>query len=159
MTTNKNLFAPQKFQVIINRFPTVEFWAKSVDIPSATVEPVRIATGASVDFYQIGDKLNYSELTIEFFMDEDMKTYEEIYKWLVDAVQTPQPSMKVFDALTILFLTNNQNVNRKMVFHNTHPFEISPFMVDARSSEDEPITMKVSFRFSHFSINDVEINL
>lgn len=159
MTINKNLFAPQKFQILVDRFPNVEFWAKSVEIPMVSLSPVKINTGASVDFYQVGDKLEFETFTIDFFLDEDLKTLEEIYVWIVDCVKSVQPKFKPYGNITAMFLTNNQNPNRSITYHNAFPFEISPFMVDARSSEDDPITMQVKFKYSHFSLNGVEINI
>ena len=43
-----------------------------------------------------GDKLQYGDLVIQFLVDEDMKNYLEIYKWLM-ALGYPDTVNQTFD--------------------------------------------------------------
>ena len=159
MTINQNLFSPQKFIVVSGRFPNVEFFAQRVKIPAVSSGNVRINTSAAVDFFQVGDKLEFEELPIDFLLDEDLTTYSEIYNWLIDCVKNPQPDFNPFSDLSVICLTNNQNKNKTYTFHNAFPYFISDIDMSATESEDNPIIMHVGFKYSHFSLDNIGTNL
>ena len=84
LTTNQNYLQPAGFRVIIDRenYPNLEYFAQSVNHPDVSV------TGTVLPFRRIenvnmpGDTISFSELSISFILDENMKAYTELYEWM-----------------------------------------------------------------------------
>lgn len=153
---NLSLFSPNKFRVVIQRFPGVNFFAQKLTLPTVTLGQTKISTNEYVDFYTPGDKVQYEDLTIEFVLDEDLVSYIQLKEWMVDAARKElykknEKNDFRFSDMQIIALTNNSNKNKAIQFYNTFPYSITPIPIDTRLSE-EAITVSVVFKYSEFNI-------
>jgi hypothetical protein len=96
-------------------------------------------------------------------LDEDFKTYKEIYDWMLRHVneeqiaeqnaftssQSPTPSYADIH-ITALSSHNNKNVTFKYV--DCIPVSLGDIAFDAQNQSVEFITFPVAFRFSYFEI-------
>jgi hypothetical protein len=149
---NQNFFSPHKFQVVIARFPNIEFFAQDINIPGFSTDSVHIPTGAPNDFYEIGDKLKFNELKITFKLDEDMQTFKEIFNWSLLSQTKSRADFNPFSDISLIALTNNSNTNFQYVVHNAFPYAMSDIDMSTRISEDSPVVMTVFFKYSHYEI-------
>ena len=78
---NRNFLSPAGFKFTLQKAPKVDFFSKSVSIPNLTLG----AAVQSTYFRDIpvpGDKLQYGDLDVEFFIDENLENYLQIEQWM-----------------------------------------------------------------------------
>lgn len=150
---NQNFLSPNKFRVVITRFPNLEFFAQSVNIPGFETDSVHVPTNAPNDYYEIGDKIKFNELKIDFILDEDIQTFKEIFNWSMLSQTTSRKDFKPFSDITIMVLTNNSNINFQYTIHNAFPYIMDDIDMSTKRSEDSPVLMSVRFKYSHYEIS------
>ena len=115
------------------------------------------------DIHAPGDKLVYEPLVITALMDEDLRVWEETYKWL-SALTRPQsfeqyPRRSNRDVRTPIYFdgyltinTNANNPNIRVKFHNCHPTSIGMINFDTKVDADVIPTADFTFRYDLFEI-------
>ena len=78
---NRNFLSPAGFKFTLTKAPKVDFFSKSVSIPNLTLGAA-IQTNYLRDIPVPGDKLQYGDLDIDFFIDENLENYLEIERWM-----------------------------------------------------------------------------
>ena len=70
------------FQTNFTRLPNVNFFCQKVNIPSVSIGLAQQTTPFS-DSPVEGDKLVFEQMTMTFYVNEDLSNYMEIYNWLI----------------------------------------------------------------------------
>lgn len=161
--TNLNLLVNTNFKFLISNLPTTEFFCTAVTFPTLNVSSVQMwSPQGAVNTPAAG--LNYSELSLDFLIDEDMTNYFELVDW-IKAVSTPYTgrAQSLYDELgydpysdlSLILLDNNMNPLKTIVFVNAFPTNLGAIAFD--SSVDVPIVQKcnVSFAFDHYQLAGV----
>lgn len=146
-----DLLSPNKFKIVIGRFPKVDFFTQRVPLPTITLGRTIKTTNREVDIKYPGDKLEYEDLIVSILIDEGLEGYEEIHKWMNEAALAEDDN-DFFSDMSILVLTNNSNKNKTFTFHNCFPQTIGNILFDTTATEDQPLSVDVIFNFSHFTI-------
>jgi len=147
-----NLYSQNKFKVVIDRFPTMNFFAQIITLPSISVGAVRRGTNTMYDYPVPGDKINYEMLTIIFLLDEQLKGYRELKSWMEEFHKELIMKNNLSD-IRIIPLTNNSNYNNiELAFKNCFPTTISPLALDVTDTSGNPMTVDVTFEFSNYDI-------
>lgn len=81
--TSTNFLAPQGFQLGIQAFPDVGFYAQQCSIPGITL-PNAIQSTRFSDIPVAGDKMQWDNFTINFMIDANMANYLAIWTWLTN---------------------------------------------------------------------------
>lgn len=150
-TPNYSLLSPNKFKVNINLFPDISFWSQRIILPTITLGQNRMSIPHTVDWFTPGDKLEYDDLIISLIADEDLVAYRKVKDWQEEIISSESPKDR-FSDLSIFLLTNNSNKNITFKFKNTYPYLISTLMLDTSQAEDQPMTVDINFKHSHFEI-------
>lgn len=162
---NNNLFQPTQWRVIIDRkfYGTFQFLVARVNHPGAqnpaNDTPFKRIGGVPFP----GNTMTYGELTMDVLLDEDFRSYKEIYDWMLRHVneeqiaqasdynsdQDPIPS---YADITVTALSNHNNKNVEFVYRDCVPTSLGDIPFDAQNQSVEYIAFPVSFRFSYFEI-------
>ena len=78
---NRNFLSPVGFKFNLSKTPKVDFFSQSVSIPNISLG-VAVQTTYLKDIPVPGDKMDYGDLDIEFFIDENLENYLQIEKWM-----------------------------------------------------------------------------
>lgn len=118
--------------------------------------------------YVYGEKLNYEPLVLSALMDEDLRVWDETFKWLTSLTR-PQSSEQFprktpgdrtplyFDGyLTINSNSNNPNIRIKFI--NCHPTSIGMVNFDTKVDADTIPTADFTFRYDYFEIDRIGIH-
>lgn len=160
---NTSILQSTKFTFIIPDMPFLKYFCQTVNLPSVSTNEVMIPTPFS-NHYSHGDKLNFEPFTITAIIDEDLRVWEETYKWLKSLTrpqnfqeyarkpgQDPVSAPIYFDGyLTINTNANNPNIRVK--FHNCHPTSIGLISFDTKVDADIIPTADFTFRYDLFEI-------
>ena len=170
---NKSILKKNNFKLIIQKTPTVEYYAQTVTIPGLTFSETIQATGIGVDAYFPGDKISFDTLNVSFLVDEDLENYQEMYNWMTQIVpisdskdyQTltgstmntlgvssqDENSQNLVSMITLVTNTNKNLPNRYFRFYDAFPISLGSLEMQS-GSETEPVTCEVSFRFTFYEI-------
>jgi hypothetical protein len=90
-------------------------------------------------------------LTIRVAVDENLESYNEIFNWLT--YNTQNNSIKTYD-ITLCFLTNHNNIGRKVRFANAFPTNLGGIEFNVQQTDVEYAAVDVSFRYDWFEFID-----
>lgn len=164
--SNTNLLQPTKFILAFNHLPTVQFFCQQANLPGVSVGITEFPTPLR-DVPVAGNKLTYNEFDVTFMVDEQLQSWNELYKWLL-AIGSPK-SMKERQTLTSLqntytkgnsyyadaSLTIMSALNNPLLrinFLRMFPVSISDIVFDTKLSADTIITATAKFQYEYFEI-------
>jgi len=159
---NTSILQSTKFTFLIPDKPFLKYFCQTVNIPSVSTTEVAVPTPFSTT-YRHGDKLVFDAFTITAIMDEDLRVWEETYKWL-KSLTRPQSydeyaRKTIRDVQTPLYFdgyltvnTNANNPNIRVKFHNCHPTSIGMVSFDTKVDADVIPTADFTFRYDLFEI-------
>ena len=160
LTTNTNYLQPTGFKFIISgdQYKNLEFFAQSVTHPGANANPVELPVARVTSVPLAGDKITYSELSLEVLVDEDMKSYKEMQAWLERNVNQKQDNevcganVSTYSDITLIILTSHNNNNVQIKYFDCLPTNIGAITMSSNTTDVIYPTINVEFRFSSFEI-------
>ena len=170
--TNFNPLTQIGYNVLIARLPTLSFFTKSISLPSLTVENPPQANPFS-SIHLPGDMPHWGSLSIDFIVDEDLRNYEEMFKWmvgvtfpettdqwkeLVGATNTgfsPGNTNIAYSDISVQTLTSSKNANVMFTYHNCIPRSIGSIQLNTTDTDTEVVTCQAEFDFSHFTMTRI----
>ena len=92
---NRNFLAPTGFKFQLNRTPKVTYFGNAVNIPSITLG---VAEQPSYlrDIPLPGEKLDFSDFSLRFLVDEGLENYMEIQNWM-RGLGFPESLKEIYD--------------------------------------------------------------
>ena len=173
---NRNFLSPTGFKFILNRAPKVAFFSNSANIPSLDLG---IATQPTYlkDLDIPGDKILFEDFSLRFLVDEDIKNYMEIQKWIrglgfpesLKEIYNLQETgnykddnthkiMDIYSDATLFVLNSNNNINFQVKFKDMFPYSLSDLTFDATDVDIEYFTAEVTFKYTIYDILDANGN-
>ena len=91
--SNTNSLLQTSFRFDVKRIPAVSFFCQTANLPSIDLGEIEQPTRFAVPIKRSGSTFTYSDLEVQFMVDEEMKSWLEIYNWMssltsVDGHQT-----------------------------------------------------------------------
>ena len=160
LTTNKNFLQPTGFKFVINRrdYPNLEYFAQSVTHPGSTVNPLELPTTRIASVALAGDKITYTQLSLEVIIDEDLESYKEMQAWLERTVneghidEFRSGKISTYSDITLIIMTSHNNKNVQIKYKDCVPVDIGSIQMASNVADVGFTTFQVSFRFSSFEI-------
>ena len=174
---NRNFLAPVGFQFNLQRSPGTAYFCNQANIPDITLG----VTEQPTYLRQIptpGDMMDFGDLNIRFLVDEDLKNFMEIQKWIrglgfPESVQEfrdlaksgarPEKSYKlegedIYSDGTLQILSSNLVPKFNVNFKDLFPVSLTTLTFDATDTDIEYFTADVSFKYTMYNITDVQNN-
>lgn len=169
---NINFLAPIGFDFSIKRLPNVEYFVQSANIPGISSTPANEGSPFNVIKYQ-PDHISFGDFSVEFIVDEDMKSWTEIYQWMIgmtfpesfqqyadfkNGVKNPYPSNRqnppgdIYSDASLIVLTNKSNLNIEFSLYDIYPISLTPIRLQTTESDIKYLTAEVTFVYQHFNI-------
>ena len=168
--TNRNFLSPIGFLFILDKARKVSFLCQKAEIPTVELGQVEIPTRGMVPIPVEGN-MRYSEFSMEFIVDEDLRNYMELHNW-IRALGTPDTiqerrdwvnnnsdtigsqDFKVSDG-TLQVLNNNNIANFDVVFKDMFPTQLSTLDFNVTTTDNEFLTASVTFQYLLYEIRNV----
>lgn len=160
---NINLLQPNKFSFVIPGMPHLKYFTQKVSMGTVTTNSIQIETPFSATVRH-GDKLKFSELSITFLVDEDMKAWREVYDWMVECTFPTQFSeygrskdrkANLYKDAFLTINTNANNPNIRIKFRNCTPLSLSEIQFDTTASADTVMTCTAVFDYDGYDFENV----
>ena len=166
--TNRNFLSPIGFLFLLDKAKKVSFLCQKAEIPTVELGQVEIPTRGLVPIPVEGN-MRYSEFSMEFIVDEDLRNYMQIHNWM-RALGTPQefkerrvwidkyadsPSEDPrFSDATLQVLNNNNIANFDVVFKDMFPVSLSSLPFDVTGGDNDYFTATTTFRYTLYEIRN-----
>lgn len=161
LTTNLNYLQPTGFKVVIDRtkYPNMEYFVQSVSHPGAQLTPLELPVRRITSVPLAGDKITFSEVSFNIILDEDMKSYREMFDWMTRIVNDGQVSASQRDTkkptyadITLHVLSSHNNTTQKIRYLDCVPTSLGDINFESTQGDTTYVTFNASFRFSQFEI-------
>lgn len=150
LTNNKSFLQATGFRVVINdQYRNLEFFAQSIQHPGATVNAVDMGIPKLTSMPLLGDKITYSDLTINLIIDEDMQSYKEMQQWLESTIEH---NNGIESDITLVILSSHNNKNIQIKYNDCIPTNIGAIEFTSTSGDATLLSFDATFRFSTFEI-------
>lgn len=157
---NTSILQSTKFTFLIPELPFARYFCQTVSLPGVSTTEVAVSSPFS-NTYRHGDKLTYDVFSINAIVDEDLRTWEETYKWLV-ALTKPNGFSEYgktsfgdgrlyFDGI-LTINTNANNPNLRIKFKNCHPTSLGGINFNTAENAETIPTADINFRYDQFEI-------
>lgn len=162
---NVNLLYNPNFKFMTKKIPGVEYFCASVNFPSISIGEISIPTPTGINHNTPANGIQYTELSADFLVDEDLNNYFELYNWMIDCAipgtkNNPKPYpggvFKPQEDLVLMILDNNLNAKYSITFVNAFPTVLGQISFDSAIDQPTPQKVNVSFRFDYYYKTDSE---
>ena len=162
---NINYFQPTSFRVIIDRrdYGTFQFFVSSVSHPGVQNAAAETAFPRIGSFPLPGGTMSYSELTMNVLLDEDFRTYTELYDWMLRLVNEEQIAesrlrssedpIPTYADIKVIALSNHNNKNVIFTYKDCVITGVGDINFDAQNQGVDVLSFPANFRFSHFEVS------
>jgi len=160
--TSYNPLSKIDYRFSLQRAPATVFNIQRVIIPSLSLPSADFQTPFS-NLPMHGDKIQFSEFSIDFQLDENMQNYKEIFNWMsslgfpkdhtqhAKALQSgPGRADRLYSDGTLTILNSAKNSNVVINFYDMWPTSISQLDFDTTLGDTEYLNVNVGFMFSRF---------
>ena len=170
---NRNFLSPTGFKFSLQRSPGVAFFCNVANIPDLSLG-VAEQPNYLRDIPTPGDKIDFGDLNIRFLVDEDLTNFMELQNWIrglgfpeslkeiydlqKDAkIKYPTDAgMNIYSDGTLQILSSNLIPKFQVVFKDLFPYNLSTLSFDATDTDIEYFTADASFKYTIYSITDLE---
>ena len=174
---NRNYLSPTGFNFTLQRCPKVSFFSNTAQIPGIDLG-VTIQPNYLNDIPRPGDKMDFSDFTLRFLIDEDLKNYmqlqnwmrglgfpenlAEIYRELAKAQEVYEGEMEgeqlLYSDGTLQVLNSTSNPQFLVKFSGMFPTSLSTLDFDATPTDIEYFTAEATFKYTMYNITDLAGN-
>ena len=160
----QNFLSPTGFRFVIKRLPHVAFFVQTANIPGVSSGYTEQATPFKPVYFH-GDRLNFDEFTVTVRIDQEMKSYLEVFDWL-NALTSPD-NFKGYEKLTafggdgaysdatLTVLNNKQNPALLVKFKDIFPISIGSIQLDTTSPDIDYVTVDFTFKTGGWTIEPI----
>ena len=157
---NTSFLQSTKYTFVVPNLPFARYFCQSINIPGVTTSEIEVPTPFS-NTYRHPTKMTFESFNITFLIDEDIKVWEETYKWIVSLTRPESYNQYIKnrdnDASPyqdgVLTVNTNANLpNFRIKFKNVFPVSLSGIQFSTIDSADTTPTADLTFRYDLFEI-------
>jgi hypothetical protein len=113
-----------------------------------------IASAPRQNWQTTGSRITYEPLILTFIVDEDMRNWLEIYRWMQQIIRTDDEAGNKSDGS--LFILNGQ-MNKKLVarFSGLFPMNMTELNFGTNDSDNVTTVGTITFNYAYYDIPDV----
>jgi len=161
---NTSILQSTKFTFLIPDMPFLKYFCQTVYLPSVSTNEVEVPTPFS-NTYRHGNKMTFEPFTITALLDEDLRVWEETYKWLKgltnpqgysEYIKSKSQSAPLYYDGYLTINTNANKPNMRVKFHNCHPTTIGMVSFDTKVDADVIPTADFTFRYDLYEIERLD---
>ena len=157
--SNRNFLNPIGYILKLEKFEGVDFFCQSANVPDITMPTTEVGSQFRNLPIFPGGGVTFGDFSVRFIVDEDLKNYNSIHKWMRDVGNADQMARTIAedDIYTLgqlHIVTSQYNPAFVVEFKNVFPVSLSNLQFDATISDVEYITAEVTFKHQQFFIRD-----
>jgi hypothetical protein len=164
--SNLNPLSPNGYRFNISKIPEFSYFCQQVEIPTLSLPSVQQATPLSINI-MAGDILEYSELTLQFLIDENMDNYKALWNWMIglgfpenyeqysgyrdqSAFSSLSELKKNFSDGFLQILGNTNAVIQTIEFADMYPTSLQSLTFQSTNSDVQYLVGSATFKYDLF---------
>ena len=157
--SNRNFLNPIGFILKLEKFEGVDFFCQAANVPDVQMPTTEVASPFRGLPVYPGGGVTFGDFSVRFIVDEDLKNYNSIHKWMRDVGNADQMARTtaeddIYTGGQLHIVTSAYNPAFVVEFRNLFPVALTNLQFDATISDVEYITAEVTFKFQQFFIRD-----
>lgn len=150
MICNIDLATTVGARLSLHKFKDVEFFAQEIEIPAIQAVFPRIQ-GPRLSTAMPPQALEYSPLTVTYFLREDMSNHKLIVKWLQGSLY--QKGDEIFSGGSVFTLNGQRQPTQEVKFVGLFPINISPvkYVTTAPSAVYQQATVVFDYLYYEYA--------
>lgn len=153
---NRNFINPVGFLLRLDLFDGVDFFCQTANIPDITMPTIETPTRFRNLPMIPGGGVTFGDFTVRFIVDEDLKNYYSIHKWMRDNGRADDdantPAEEQYSNAQLHIVTSQYNPAFVVSFENIFPVSLSGLEFNATMTDVEYLTADVTFKHQRFFI-------
>ena len=126
---NRNYLSPLGFKLELELFDGVDFFCNQANVPEIAMPVTEVPTRFRSVPIIPGGGVTFGDFNVQFIIDEDLKNYNSIQKWIRrngndGADTTVVPSEPEYSDGRLLITTSNYQVKIAAVFRSLFPLSL-----------------------------------
>lgn len=150
--SNINPLSPNGFMFQIEKLPELTYFCQQAQIPSIDLPDANQATSMVVVGHK-GDQLQYSNLTVEFLVDSEMKNFKSLVSWMTDDFPDSPDKLNEYrmhsDGFLHVLGSSNQVV-QTVQFVDLLPISIGSLQFTSTSTDVNYLVGTVTFQYTYY---------
>lgn len=159
---NRNYLSPLGFKLNLELFDGVDFFCQAANIPDLNMPVTEVPTRFRNLPIVPGGGVTFGDFTVTFIIDEDLKNYESIQKWIRSNGNADRsddvPDTPEYSRGQLIISTSNYNANFSVNFDGLFPISLSGVQFDTRLGDQEYLSADVTFKYHTFSITNLRVS-
>jgi hypothetical protein len=160
--SNRNFLNPIGFLLKLEKFEGTDFFCQSANLPDIQMPAIEVGSPFRSLPIIPGGGVSFGDLTVSFIVDEDLKNYYSIHKWMRDNGNADQmarttPEKDIYTNGLLHIVTSAYNPAFVVEFRDLFPVSLTNLQFDATIGDVEYITAEVTFKHQQFFIRDKDM--
>ncbi len=158
---NINYLSPTGFRFLCTHMPETQFYCQTANLPGVSISEIPVATPHK-QHYVAGDNVTFDEFSITIILDEYLKNWEEIQRWIIGLGKPfgfegyEKRKKDGLDTTGQLFiLTGSKNPSLRFDFYNLWPKSIGSVQFDLTQSDITYTTVDVVFQYNYYTMTRI----
>jgi 4-hydroxyphenylpyruvate dioxygenase-like putative hemolysin len=157
--TNRNFLNPIGYLLKLEKFEGVDFFCQRANVPDVTMPTTEVVSPfRNLPIVPSGG-VAFGDFSVSFIVDEDLKNYNSIHKWMrdngnADQMQRTTKESDIYTNAQLHIVTSQYNPAFVVEFRNIFPVSLSGLQFDATITDVEYITAEITFKHQQFFIRD-----
>jgi hypothetical protein len=161
---NKNFLSPLNFTFVLKRSPNLNFFVQSINIPSLSLGSF-MGPSPLLNIPYSGDHIEYSNLQVQFKIDENFQNYMEIFNWIKGlgypenqteyqylSKQPKTTGAGLKSEISLIISDAIKNPNYEIVFTDCFPIDLSEINFQTTDDSVNYVSAVVTFKYTYFNI-------
>jgi hypothetical protein len=153
---NRNFLNPVGYLLKLELFEGTDFFCQSANVPDINMPVTEVPTRFRNLPILPGGGVSFGDLSVRFIVDEDLKNYYSIHKWIRDNGRADDdentPSEPQFSNAQLHIVTSQYNPAFVVDFQNIFPVSLTGLEFNATMNDVEYMTADVTFKHQQFKI-------
>ena len=157
--SNRNFLNPIGYLLKLEKFEGVDFFCQGANVPDISMPAIEVGSPFRSLPIVPGGGVSFGDFAVRFIVDEDLKNYNSIHKWMRDNGNADQmarttPEKDIYTDGQLHIVTSQYNPAFVVEFRSLFPVSLTNLQFDATISDVEYITAEVTFKHQQFFIRD-----
>ena len=144
---NMNPLADVQFKFDIAALPETSFFVQTTSLPGISLTPMEVGFPQRQGVARNTGVIQYEELNIAFLVDEYLKNWMEIYKWIIG-----NPS---YTSGVLTILSSSMNPTIEAHFKQLFPVSLTALQFDRTTTDPVYHQASVGFKYTEYTIKSL----
>jgi hypothetical protein len=153
---NRNFLNPIGYLLKLEKFEGTDFFCQRANLPDISMPTIEYATRFRNLPIIPGGGVTFGDFTVQFIVDEDLKNYYSIHKWMRQNGRADDdadtPPQEEYSNAQLHIVTSAYNPAFIVSFENIFPISLSGLEFNATMTDVEYLTAEVTFKHQRFFI-------